>query len=337
MIVTVAGSSPERLGGATVDVLSDVLSWMRVEGTLSRRSEFTAPWGIAHRRLDQVAFMVVETGSFFLLPEHDPPLRLEAGDLIAFFPGVQVRMADHPDTPVTPYAQIIEAHAPPPPERYALNRDAYPTLRYGGGGRLTAIRGWGLRFESIEQHPLLALLPPLIHVTYEQRARLPWLETTVRFLLHETHEKSDGSDMMSVRLVDLLFVQVIRAWFREQPPGESGWLGALEDPSIGHAIGLIHQYPSDPWTVQGLAQAVGMSRSSFSGRFQALVGSPPLSYLTQVRMNLAANTLSGDPHATLVEVASQVGYDSQSSFGRAFKRYFGVAPGVYRRRRETGT
>lgn len=315
-----------------MDVLSDVLSWIRVEGTLSRRSELLAPWGISYPPLSQVSFLVVETGSCFMLREGEDPMVLETGDLVMFSPGSQVSMADHPATPIIPYAQVLEASAPPQVEKYALNRAAYPTIRYGGDGRMTAIRGWGLRFEGYEQHPLLALLPPIIHLTYEQRTALPWLETTLRFLLHETHQKSDGSDMMSVRLVDLLFVQVIRAWFREQPDGEAGWLGALRDPSIGHALGLIHQYPADPWTVHGLAKAVGMSRSSFSARFQSLVGSPPLKYLTQVRMNLVAIALKGDAHVSLTEVASQVGYDSESSFGRAFKRYFGVSPGVFRRR-----
>lgn len=315
-----------------MDVLSDVLSWIRVEGTLSRRSELSAPWGIAYPPNAYVSFMVVEAGSCFLLREGEEPVVLETGDLVMFSPGIQTSMADQLDTPLIPYAQILQSHASPRGDRYALERDAYPTLRYGGSGRVTAVRGWGLRFEGYEQHPLLAVLPPLIHLTYAQRSALPWLETTVRFLLHETHHGSDGSDMMSVRLVDLLFVQVIRAWFRQQPDGEAGWLGALRDPSIGRALRLVHRFPADPWTVASLARAVGMSRSSFSARFQSLVGSPPLAYLTQLRMNLAAIALTRDPYATLAGVASQVGYDGQSSFGRAFKRHFRESPGAFRRR-----
>lgn len=319
-----------------MDVLSDVLSWVRVEGTLSRRSELSAPWAISYPVQEFVSFMVVEAGSCVLLREGLEPLVVEAGDLVMFSPGSQVSTADHPSTPPVPYAEVLKHHAPPQADRYAANAEAFPTLRYGGGGRMTAIRGWGLRFEGYGRHPLFELLPPLIHLTYEQRADLPWLETTLRFLLHETHLKANGSDMMTVRLVDLLFVQVIRSWFEEQPDGEAGWLGALGDPSIGHALRLIHQYPADPWTVNSLAKVVGMSRSSFSARFQSLVGSPPLTYLTQVRMNLAATALTRDVHASLIEVAGQVGYDSQSSFGRAFKRAFGVSPGAFRRGQESG-
>jgi len=275
--------------------------------------------------------MVVETGSCFMMQGGEAPFRLEAGDLVMFSPGAHTSLADQPSTPTVPYAQV-RAACEPQQDRYAADYEAYPTLQYGGGGRLTAIRGWGLRFKGHEQHPLLTLLPTTIHISYERRSALPWLETTLRFLLHETHQKGDGSDMVSVRLVDLLFVQVLRAWYQEQPEGETGWLGALQDPSIGHALRLIHQYPSDPWTVQSLARAVGMSRSSFCSRFQSLVGSPPLKYLTQVRMNLAASTLTGGTHVSLTDVARQVGYDSDSSFGRVFKRHFGTSPGAFRKR-----
>jgi AraC-like DNA-binding protein len=315
-----------------VDVLSDVLSWLRVEGTLSRRSEFSAPWGIAFPPVDHVAFLVVQAGRCFMLREGEPPIGMEAGDLVMFSPGAHTSLVDQPATPALPYGQVLEAHAPPQQDRYAADRVDYPTLRYGGGGRMTAIRGWGLRFEGDGHHPLLDLLPPIIHITYEQRSALPWLQTTLRFLLHETHHESPGSDMMSVRLVDLLFVQVLRAWFQEQPEGEAGWLGALRDASAGHALRLIHQYPADPWTVQSLAKAVGMSRSSFSSRFQSLVGSPPMKYLTKVRMNLAGIALRGDAHVSVADLAKRVGYDSESSFGRTFKRHFGVSPGVFRRR-----
>jgi len=315
-----------------VDVLSDVLSWLRVEGTLSRRSEYSAPWGISFPKINHVSFLIVEKGRCFMLLEGKEAAVLETGDLVMFSPGNSVSLVDQPSTPTVPYEQILEECTILGEDKYSLERDTYPTIKYGGEGRQTVIRGWGLRFEGYEQHPLLSLLPPFIHISYEQRSTLPWLETTLRFLMHETHQKGDGSDMMIVRLVDLLFVQVIRAWFQEQPDGEAGWLGALRDSSIRHALRLIHQYPADPWTVESLAKAVGMSRSNFSSRFQSLVGSPPLRYLTQLRMHLAANALKGDVRLSLAEVAGQVGYDTESSFGRAFKRYFRVSPGAFRRR-----
>ncbi|MEM7152195.1 MAG: AraC family transcriptional regulator [Myxococcota bacterium] len=319
-----------------MDVLSDVLSWLRVEGTLTRRSEFSAPWGIAYPAPTQFSFMTVEKGSCSMWFEGREEISLGTGDIVMASPGCPTWIADDRSTPTVPYTQVLEECTVLEHDERSVDRDAYPTIEYGGGGRQTVIRGWGLRFESHEHHPLLSLLPPHIHITYEQRSALPWLDTTLRFISHETHALHDGSDMMVARLVDVLFVQIIRAWLEEQPSGEIGWLGALRDGSIRHALKLIHRYPSDPWTVESLGKAAGMSRSSFSARFQSLVGSPPLKYLTQLRMHLAANALDGDGHSSLAQIGSKVGYDTESSFSRAFKRYFGVSPGAYRRQRLAG-
>lgn len=320
-----------------MDVLSDVLSWLRVEGTLSRRSEFTAPWGVRHPPQGLVSFMVVEKGRFFMLVDDAPRVDLESGDLLMLLPGGGMAMVDEPTTPAVPYAEVLAAYDAANAHRFAHDRRSFPTLRYGGGGRETVFRAWGLRFEGYEQHPLLPLLPRFIHVTYQQRSALPWLESTLRFLLHETHDQQDGSAMMTIRLVDLLFVQVLRAWVRAQPAEELGWLGALRDRTTRHALELMHEYPADPWTVDRLAHAVGMSRSTFSARFAKRVGMSPKKYLTRLRMNLAAKALRGDSDASLSQIAAGVGYDTESSFGRAFKRTFEVSPGTFRRRRLAGT
>ncbi|MCO4745034.1 MAG: AraC family transcriptional regulator [Proteobacteria bacterium] len=314
-----------------MDVLSDVLNWLRVEGTVSRRSEFSAPWGVAYPVVNLVSFMVVEKGSCFMLPDGKEPVCLEAGDLMMFSPGHQKSFVDQPATPTVPYARVLEQVRAAGGDTHEPEQGIYPTLSYGGGGRQTVVIGWGLRFEGDAQNALLSLLPPSFHLTYEQRTALPWLDTTLRFILHETHRKGDGSDMMIVRLVELLFVQLIRAWFEQQPDGEAGWLGALRDPSIGQALRLIHRYPTDGWTVASLAKAVGMSRSNFSSRFGGLVGTPPLTYLTQLRMRLAVNALTGDVPLSVGEVARQVGYESEASFGRAFKRQLGTTPAAFRR------
>ena len=137
--------------------------------------------------------------------------------------------------------------------------------------------------------------------------------------------------MMIARLIELLFVQLIRTWLREQSEGNAGWLGALRDHAISQALNLMHQYPAEGWSVASLGKAVGMSRSNFSARFQSLVGTPPLKYLTQLRMHIAANALKGDSRLSLAQIAAQVGYDREPSFSRAFKRYFQISPGAFRR------
>ncbi len=133
------------------------------------------------------------------------------------------------------------------------------------------------------------------------------------------------------RLADILLVQAIRAYIARTDCKEHG-LRALADPYIGKALGLIHEQPAEPWTVEGLAAAVAMSRSGFAARFTALVGEPPLEYLARWRMTKAAQFLR-ESNLSMIEVAGHVGYQSEASFNRAFKRWEGVAPGAYRRHR----
>jgi AraC-like DNA-binding protein len=132
------------------------------------------------------------------------------------------------------------------------------------------------------------------------------------------------------RLTDILFIQIVRQWLETQSAETQSWLGALRDPQIGKALGLIHQAPQDAWTVATLATAVAMSRSAFAARFAQLVGEPPLQYLTRWRMSQATRLL-GDQQLGLVEIANRVGYESEVTFSKAFKRQLGVAPGTWRR------
>jgi AraC-like DNA-binding protein len=127
-----------------------------------------------------------------------------------------------------------------------------------------------------------------------------------------------------------MLVEAVRAWLKDQPEGSAGWLGALRDPSIGTALGLIHKAPEKQWTVPSLAAQVGMSRSPFAARFTALVGQAPMSYLKRWRLQLAAKLLQNQTLALSI-IAEQVGYESTPAFSRVFKREFGMAPGQYRR------
>jgi AraC-like DNA-binding protein len=120
-------------------------------------------------------------------------------------------------------------------------------------------------------------------------------------------------------------------WVEEQPSGRGGWLGALRDQQIGVALGAIHREPERPWSVSQLASEVGMSRSPFAARFVALVGEPPLTYLTRWRLHTAADLLLRTDRR-IAEVARLVGYESEAAFSRAFKRARGLAPFAWRRR-----
>lgn len=140
-----------------------------------------------------------------------------------------------------------------------------------------------------------------------------------------------GSDGIVPALIDTLLLYILRAWLEDQPAtAADSWATALRDPAIAPALAAIHEDPAEQWTVEALAARAGLSRAAFARRFTALVGEPPLGYLTRWRMTAAARLLrEGD--VPLSTIAARTGYGSEFAFGKAFKREYGLAPGHYRR------
>src|SRR5262249_37071536 len=137
----------------------------------------------------------------------------------------------------------------------------------------------------------LGVLPQWIRLQTRGHRANGWLNSIMRYLRSETRSPGMGAETIITRLTDVMFVQAIRTWLKDQPPGAAGWLGALRDPSIGKVLRLIHAAPEKSWTVPALAAEVGMSRSPFAARFTALVGESPMSYLKQWRMQVAVGLL----------------------------------------------
>jgi AraC-like DNA-binding protein len=133
------------------------------------------------------------------------------------------------------------------------------------------------------------------------------------------------------RLSEVLFAEAVRHYMDELQPGKSGWLAGLRDRYVGRALSLLHEQPAHAWTVEGLAKRVGLSRSALGERFTALIGAPPMQYLTRWRTSLAARQLR-DSNVSILRVATDVGYESEAAFNRAFKREFGIPPAAWRRR-----
>jgi AraC-like DNA-binding protein len=157
-----------------------------------------------------------------------------------------------------------------------------------------------------------------------------WLEATLQFFAAESAQDQPGAETVVSRLSDILFIQALRAHIAALPDCSRGWLRALKDPSMAAVLRLIHQQPEKPWTVEALAQHVAMSRSAFAERFTRLVGETPLGYLTRWRMQKAVHLmLDGD--TTLGAIARAVGYETESAFGKAFRRHRGTTPGEYRK------
>jgi AraC-like DNA-binding protein len=176
---------------------------------------------------------------------------------------------------------------------------------------------------------LLASLPAVIILRGARDQALEWLEVSRRMLLLEMQSPSQGSAVMVARILDLLFIQILRAWAARMD-AEPNWLAGALDPQIGLALRAIHRDPGHDWTVEELAHACDLSRSAFAERFVARVGKPPATYLAHVRLDAATNLLR-DTSLPIALVAEQVGYTSEAAFSRAFKHRYGTPPSRWRR------
>ena len=178
---------------------------------------------------------------------------------------------------------------------------------------------------------LLGGLPPLIRVNVRGSNAGIWLEASVRYALAEARSPRPGGAGVLAKLAEVLFIEVLRLYMNGQREGRTGWLAGVNDRIVGAALNALHKSPAQAWTLEDLARAAGTSRSVLAERFQLLVGSSPMQYLTQWRMLLAANLLCRS-NAPLARIAEDVGYQTDTAFSRAFRREYGAPPAAWRKR-----
>jgi AraC-like DNA-binding protein len=307
-----------------MDVLTDALEAIHLKSMVHGRLELSAPWGI---RMDggRSGFYVVTRGTCWLeVGAAREPIQLASGDFVLLPRGQPHVLRDARRTRAVAASEVFARCAKGTP-----GCQPGGIRRYGGGGALTTMVGGCFAFEDGETNPLVASLPPVIHVKGDGGAAVQWLETSLQFVASEMAAGQPGAATVVSRLADILFVHAVRAHLAKSGDA-GGWLRALVDPHVGQALGLIHEKPEEPWTVESLAVRVAMSRSAFAARFAQLVGEPPLTYLTRWRMQKATRLLRTGA-ASIADVASRVGYEAEAAFSKAFKRWTGVAPSAYRR------
>jgi len=302
------------------DVLGDVLHSIHLHSTLYCRAKMGAPWGFRVSSREVASFHIVTGGMCWLTVEGmEEPVLLKEGDLVILPHGHAHTMTDHPKTPVTRLEELVS--------RQPVQKDG---IFYSvGQGAVTTLVCGGLQLEDYATNPLYSILPAFIHLRGQDEYSIPWLRAIVELVRVEASVNRLEAETVITRLSEILFIQAVRAYIRTAGDGNVGWLGALKDPQIGQALALIQHQPDETWTVESLASRVSLSRSAFSAKFKQLVSEPPMQYITRVRLTKAAALLRKNS-ATLVEVAVSVGYDSEVAFSKAFKRYFGIAPGAYR-------
>jgi AraC family transcriptional regulator, alkane utilization regulator len=305
------------------DAVMSVLDALRVRGHVYCRTEMAAPWGIDFPRMPRAHFHVIEHGPCWLrIDGSRHTVALASGDLVLLPRGSGHSLGD------TPRARTVGIRELAGPDH---TQYSHAVIRGGGSGAETRFVCGQFSFEEALRHPLIAQLPPLIHIKGRSGQSQPWLKRTLQFLADETRETRPGTATIVSRLTDIIFVQALRAWMDDGPSAAIPWLRAIRDRRIGVALDRIHQAPERPWTIASLAAEAGMSRSSFAARFKTLVGEPPLTYLTRWRM-LTASTWLRTSDVSVAAIADRIGYQSEAAFTKAFKRQFAMSPAVFRRR-----
>lgn len=302
------------------DPFGEVLQLLQLTGVLYCNAQLSDPWGIELPELPGVMNVeVVTSGHCWIEFDGETPVYLPEGSLVLIPRGRRHVLRGNPGDRSTRLEDI-------PVSRIG---DRFENMRHGGGGRLTHVTYYGVRFNPYLADRLIRLLPDMLHV----RTHIDdgsWLQSTIRFVAQEAQQRLPGSETVITRLADILVIQAIRTWIESVRKEEQGWIAALHDPHVGKAMSLMHRQPEHDWRVESLAREIGMSRSGFSARFTAMVGESVKHYLTSLRMQLAHRELR-ETTDTLMRIAERVGYQSEQAFSRAFKREIGLSPGAVRR------
>ena len=315
-----------------MDVLSEVLKAVTLQGAVFYNAEFSAPWGFRSPESQQVAPRLAPEGGhvimFHLLTDGRGTARLgervvslRAGDIVVF---------PHGD------AHVLENGMPVPAARPSHNVNRVLGLglrvaRGGGGGEVTKFVCGYMACEPRLSRLVLSGLPSIFKVSIRDDAGGRWLESSIRFSVDEAGADRPGGAALLAKLSEVLFVETLRRYVTQWPEGRTGWLAGARDPEVGRALALIHNRPAHPWTLADLAKQAGISRSVLAERFRHFLKQPPMTYLTHWRLQIGARTLAST-NRSVAEIASEVGYESEPAFNRAFKRAFGAPPARFRQR-----
>jgi AraC-like DNA-binding protein len=308
-----------------MDALSAVLAPVRLQRTRWAFTVGRAPWGVAVPASKScIRFHYLLRGNAWLGVDGtgEPPVALSGGDLVVLPLGHAHALRDHPKSATESFETLAECATRP--DSIVMHIDV------GGRGPETTFVTGAFVLDDPLAAPILATLPPVIRLNPDAERAVPSFLENIRFITCEVEQDRPGSQIVLLRMADVVFIQILRAYLARVPDDGGGFLGALRDPSTAAALAAMHRRAEAPWTVASLAREAGVSRSVFAARFTRLVGEPPLGYLTRLRMQKAAALLRDG--ATLATVSRLAGYGSEASFSHAFRQWAGEAPGAWRRK-----
>ena len=315
-----------------MDILSEILKVVKLEGALFFNAEFSAPWCVSSTGSNAIApnfapgakhlilyHFLTEGRAYCKLPE-GPRVELNAGDIVVLPHGdAHLLGFGSPAKPVDSVKAFAKHLA-----------DGLKVVRHGGGGEITKFVCGYMACDPRLSDVFLAGLPRIlrVHVADEPSGR--WIENSIRFSVGTTSGPNAGGDLVVAKLSEVLFVETLRRYVSSLPPDHTGWLAGVRDPAIGQALALLHKDPAHAWTIEDLARQVGLSRSRLTERFRHFLGESPMAYLAQWRLELGAESLRSTQDS-VADIALAVGYGSEAAFNRAFKREFDCPPAQFRR------
>src|SRR5579862_6252032 len=322
-----------------MDAFSEILTGVKLTGAVFFTAEFSAPWGFTSPGSKTMAATVAPGAEhlvlYHLLIEGEAVVEMEDGHTIALSSG---------DVVIFPHAGAHHMGsgngARPPFPNYGITpkikaRDLSP-LRAGGGGAVSRFVCGYMSCDPYLSRPILEGLPAAFKVNVRTDSSGHWLENSILHLVEESVSGRAGSEAMQAKLSETLFVDTLRRYVASLPEQQRGWLAGARDPVVGRSLGLLHGRVAHPWTIAGLANEVGLSRSALVERFTRYLAEPPMTYLTRWRLQLAAGSLKRTSRG-VAEIAADIGYESEAAFSRAFKRECGLPPGRYRTVQRTST
>ena len=310
-----------------MDVVGGLLDGTRAKGAFILRSVLAPPWSIRVRDQAPLSVAVVVQGQAWVEPDTGPATQLDEGDIMLARGPAPYTVGDNPGTPPTifidPGQLCTDRLGRPMSEAMSLGGRSWGNSPDGSTVMVTGT----YEHASAVSERVLRALPELLVLR-----KGDWSSGLVDLLCAETQRDAPGQEVFLDRLLDLVVLGAVRSWISSSPVAGPAWYLAGTDRLVGEVLGLFHERPEYPWTVSELALAVGVSRAWLARRFTAVVGEPPMTYLTQTRLALAADLLE-QSDATIAAIARQVGYGSPFALSAAFTRVRGLSPAQHRAKR----
>ena len=314
-----------------MDVLSEVLKVVKLQGALFYNGEFSSPWSFYSPPSRTVAAYVAPDARhvivYHLLTEGRASARLADGERI---------MLEAGDIVIFPHGDAHFLENGPPAKSVDMGKELARILSQGlkrstlgGGGETTKFVCGFMACEPRLSQVFLSGLPPVFKVSIRNDASGRWLENSIRFSVNEADTPRAGGEAVLAKLSEVLFVETLRTYIAHLPPEQTGWLAGARDSEVGKTLALMHRNPAHPWTIASLAREAGVSRSVLAERFRHYLSEPPMAYLTRWRLQLGAQMLASTSYS-VAQIASEVGYESEAAFNRAFKREFETPPARFR-------